>query len=290
MLRSHSTMPLFNILRFIVTHPLNRKQRVRAVARAAYWQLISRVKAEVSLPWVEGSTLVVRRGMTGATGNIYCGLHEFVEMLFLLHLLRPGDVFIDAGANVGSFTILATKVCGARAVAFEPCPETCEALRRNIVANAVRELTEVHQAALGASNGEIAFTVGLGPMNRVATPHDKAIRRVPLKRLDDFSGAEHPTMLKLDVEGFEEQVIKGASRVLASPRLLAVQSELRTSFIDETLAAFEFKPAFYDPFERKLGHSPFGFATYNTLYLRDEQAVVDRVVTAPARSVLGNRV
>jgi hypothetical protein len=46
-------------------------------------------------------------GMTGATGNLYVGLHEFEEMAFLLHFLRPGDLFADVGANVGSYTILA---------------------------------------------------------------------------------------------------------------------------------------------------------------------------------------
>ena len=42
--------------------------------------------------WIKGSKLIVRNGMTGATGNIYCGLHEFADMGFVLHLLRPGDL------------------------------------------------------------------------------------------------------------------------------------------------------------------------------------------------------
>ena len=54
--------------------------------------------------WIEGSKLAARNGMTGATGNIYCGLHEFVDMAFLLHLLRPSDLFVDVGAGFLQFT------------------------------------------------------------------------------------------------------------------------------------------------------------------------------------------
>ncbi len=58
--------------------------------------------------------------MTGATGNIYAGLHEFDDMAFFLHLLRPEDMFADVGSNIGSYTILASGVVGAKSVAFEP--------------------------------------------------------------------------------------------------------------------------------------------------------------------------
>ena len=70
--------------------------------------------------------------MTGATGNIYAGLHEFADMAFTLHFLRPDDLFMDVGANVGSYTLLASGVCKARTISFEPYPETMAALRRNI--------------------------------------------------------------------------------------------------------------------------------------------------------------
>lgn len=52
--------------------------------------------------------------MTGATGNIYVGLHEFEDMAFLLHVLRRTDLFVDVGANIGSYTILAGGAAGAK--------------------------------------------------------------------------------------------------------------------------------------------------------------------------------
>lgn len=283
-------MQLFDTLNFIATHPMNRQKSFIAIGRFLRWQLASRLRAEISFDWINGAVLMVRRGMHGATGNIYCGLHEFVEMSFLLHLLRSGDLLIDVGANVGSYTILATKVCHARAVAFEPDPDAANALRRNILVNDVARLTEVHEIALGAYDGEVSFTLGLGTMNHIIAPGDKPARTVPVKRLDSFSGTALATMIKLDVEGFEEEILKGASHVLASPELLAIQSELRTPFIEKTLGAYGFEPIFYEPFERKLSRSSFGYKLSNTLFLRNEHLVAERVITAPYRDVFGIRI
>ena len=171
-------------LRFIVSHPLNRGRPLSALGRFVGWQITSRLRAEIEFEWIEGAKLIVSRGMTGATGNIYCGLHEFVEMSFLVHLLRPNDLFLDIGANIGSYTILAAKVCKARAIAFEPDPDTARALRRNIAINHLNALADVREAALGGAHGEIAFTVGLDTMNRVARPDDESTQVVPIRRLE----------------------------------------------------------------------------------------------------------
>jgi FkbM family methyltransferase len=278
---------LFAALNFILSHPLNRGRPLSTLGRVAAWQIVSRLRTEIEFEWIEGAKLVVSHGMTGATGNIYCGLHEFVEMSFLLHLLRPNDLFLDVGANIGSYTILAASVCKARAIAFEPDPDTARVLRGNIAINHLSALADVREAALGGAHGQIAFTVGLGPMNRVAGPGDKSAQVVPITRLDDILDAETPTLIKMDVEGFEEQVLSGASRVLGSPSLLAVQSELCTPMVRNTLESFSFKQRFYDPFTRTLRPTPFGFRTSNALFIRDTELVTERLVQAPLRMVRG---
>jgi FkbM family methyltransferase len=245
------------------------------------------LRAEIEFEWIEGAKLIVSRGMTGATGNIYCGLHEFVEMSFLVHLLCPNDLFLDIGANIGSYTILAGKVCKARAIAFEPDPDTARALRRNIAINHLNALADVREAALGGAHGQIAFTVGLDTMNRVARPDDESMQVVPIRRLDDIPGAAAPTLIKLDVEGFEEQVLSGASGVLSSPSLLAVQSELYSPTIQDALQTFGFERRFYDPFTRTLRPEPFGHPTVNALFVRLTESVTGRLAQAPVRTIGG---
>jgi FkbM family methyltransferase len=275
-------------LKFIVSHPLNSGRKLSALGRFTAWQVASRLRAEIEFEWIEGTKLIVSHGMTGATGNIYCGLHEFVEMGFLLHLLRPNDLFLDVGANIGSYTILAARVCGARVIAFEPDPGTASVLRRNIAINHLSALTDVREAALGAVDGQIAFTVGLDTMNRVARPDDKSVQIVPIGRLDDIPEAAAATLIKLDVEGFEEEVLSGASRVLASPSLLAVQSELCSPIVQDTLESFGFERRFYDPFTRTLQPTPFSYQTSNALFVRATDLVKERLAQAPSR-IVGRR-
>jgi FkbM family methyltransferase len=123
--------------------------------------------------------------MACATGNIYCGLHEFVDMAFVLHALKSNDVFLDVGANIGSYTVLASGVCGARTIAFEPDPKTAEHLRRNIEINALDDLVKVHEVALGRAAGKGVLTVGLDTVNHVAVPGEAYTQTVPMCRLDD---------------------------------------------------------------------------------------------------------
>lgn len=114
--------------------------------------------------------------MTGATGNIYCRLHEYVDMRFVLDNLKPNDIFVDIGANVGTYTILASKVRGAKTISFEPDPQTARFLRRNIAVNGIASKVEAINAALGAESRVINFTVGLDTKNRVAKDDDAEVR------------------------------------------------------------------------------------------------------------------
>src|ERR1700737_2016418 len=124
-----------NLSALFSTHPLTQDAPFKAWGRFAAWQLRSRLRRETLVPWISGQRLAVRRGMTGATGNIYVGLHEFADMMFMLHFLQEGDLFLDVGANVGSYTVLASGVCRASTWAFEPDPNTVRHLRRNIAIN-----------------------------------------------------------------------------------------------------------------------------------------------------------
>lgn len=94
-------MKVLQVLRSILSHPLNRGKAFAALLRVVRWQLAARLlpEAEFSLPFVNDSRLLVTRGMTDASGTFYYGLHEQDEMGFALHVLRPGDVFVDIGAK-----------------------------------------------------------------------------------------------------------------------------------------------------------------------------------------------
>ena len=100
---------IFNTLKFIYTHPFNRRNKPGSLLRFVKWQINCLLNPyPILYPYTENTKLVIWKGLTGATGNLYCGLAEFNDMGFLLHFLRDSDLFIDVGANIGAYNILAS--------------------------------------------------------------------------------------------------------------------------------------------------------------------------------------
>lgn len=228
--------------------------------------------------------------MTGATQNIYVGLHEFADMMLPLHFLREGDLFLDVGANVGSYTVLASGVCRAKTLAFEPDPDTSRHLKRNIAINSLEGLATVHEYALGATQGEVAFTVGLDSVNRIAAADEKNVRIVPLERLDAVIAGSQPIMIKIDVEGAEEGVLQGAKTLLANPCLKVIELETVTIESASILNKSQFERAYYDPFSRRMSKSPTHLNSSNSLFVRDWPFVSDRLATAGRVNIRGHQI
>jgi FkbM family methyltransferase len=88
-------------------------------------------------------------------------------MAFLLHFLRPCDQFVDIGANVGSYSVLASAVCGAKSIAFEPVLATFKRLSMNVSVNQISELVTLMNCAVGVAEGRVQFSIDRDAMNKV---------------------------------------------------------------------------------------------------------------------------
>ncbi|MDS4028361.1 MAG: FkbM family methyltransferase [Candidatus Contendobacter sp.] len=294
-------MGILNTLFFILNHPLNKSQKMKAVSRYLSWQIGSRIlPSSVVVPFVDSTRLLVSPGMTGATGNIYCGLHEFEDMAFVLHALRKGDLFLDIGANIGSYTILASGAVGCESMTFEPVPSTFTHLLDNIKLNSLESLVHALNLALGSEDGQINFTSNLDTVNHVLAPDERNNSSITVKmnRLDDVVGEREPTLIKIDVEGFETEVLKGANKTLEKDSLLAVLMELngsgnRYGYDEEALHLFMVNMGFelfsYWPFERKLSSAsqPAQNCSGNKLYAKSPDVLQKRLLSARKYQVLG---
>ena len=289
---------LARTISFIWRHPLTRHHRARALLDYARWQLGSRlVPGPVVAPFVDDTRLVVEPGMTGATGNLYVGLHEFEDMAFVLHLLRPDDLFVDVGANVGSYTILAAGAAGSRAIAFEPIPTTFAHLTRNIALNALGGRVDARCAGVGAESGVLTFTSDRDTTNQVA--RDAADLSGPtvsvsVTSLDEALAGAVPAVLKVDVEGFEGEVVTGAARTLSDPGLLGLVIELApgrgydVGDLHRRIVAHGLIAVRYAPFERALTPTAEPSPRHgNALFVRDLAAASARVSAAPRHRVKG---
>ena len=294
---------LADTLRFIVDHPLNRGRPLPALWRFASWQVRSRLaRGPVVHQWVDGAKFYVRRGETGLTGNIYCGLHEYADMSFILHAAGHDDLFVDVGANAGSYTLLACAARGARGVAIEPVPETFGRLVANLELNGLGDRVRAENVGVGAEAGELEFTAGRDCMNHVVAagetyPGPKVA--VPIRTMDDLLGGESATLLKIDVEGYEALVLQGAQAALANPSLRAVimeinGSEARYGFDEAslfgTMMDLGYRSFRYDPMERRLSEERSRAVTAgNQLFIKDLPIVADRVRGSTTVEIFGRR-
>lgn len=281
-------MSLVKTLRFLLQHPLGQEHPFVALERYARWQLASRVGFGPSVvPFVEDAQLIVSRGMTGATGNIYVGLHEYDDMAFVLHVLRAGDLFVDVGANIGTYTILASKVVGAKAISIEPVPTTFAHLENNIHYNRVHNLVEARNVGVAERRGNLRFSADMDTMNRIVD--DSYAGRsvlVDVLSLDELLAEHKPFAMKIDVEGFEKQVLSGAKATLASNTLQAIVIEANVyeqpSGTSEKTALDMLRDAGFASYKYDARHRTLeatnGQSTYgNFVFVRDIEMVRERV-------------
>lgn len=290
---------LFKIYRGIISHPLASTRKWYAFSRFLKWQI-----GQVFLPYpvvytfVDDSKLVVKKGMTGATGNLYVGLLEFQEMGFILHVLNKEDLFGDIGANVGVYSILASVNAGAKSITVEPIPVTYNHLNANVKINNAEDLILTIQAGVGDEESMLRFTKNNDTTNSVALNQledDGNTVLVPVKKMDDIFNTATPSVLKIDVEGFEWQVLHGGQRILSDNALKAIIIEINGSgeaygisndAIHSFLTGYNFAPYSYNPFHRRfIKQDTYG--DDNTIYIRDLDWAESRVAAAPAYNVFG---
>lgn len=286
-----------NVIRWITRQPLNRGNKQKALKRFLFWQVNVRINPyPIILPWVNGAKLIVMRGMAGATGNLYAGLHDFEDMSFLLHLLREEDMFMDIGSNIGSYTVLASGAIGCRSIAIEPIPSTYEHLKNNIAVNRMENRIEALNIGLGSKHSTLLFTDTQDTVNHVAVEGEKDTTEVYVQTLDEILQSRTcPILIKIDVEGFETEVLLGGKNTLNSPDLKAVIIELngsgaRYGYKDADIHGLfilaGFRPYAYEPFTRQLTELNTYSDESNTIYIRDVDFVKNRILESETFKVL----
>jgi FkbM family methyltransferase len=140
----------------------------------------------------------------------------------------PGSIILDVGAQFGLYSMLAARHIGAngRIFAFEPSPDTVAVLGRHLKNNRMSDRVEIVQAAVGPEEGEVTFYMaGTHPSNTLAPTTVDPVKLTPVKvkaiTVDGFCRQRQlkPTILKIDVEGWELQVLRGATEVVQDPAL-----------------------------------------------------------------------
>lgn len=181
---------------------------------------------------------------------------ENEEVGFVVSSLRPGDAFVDVGANVGVYTLQAARAVGpaGHVYSIEPRPDTCRMLTRSIGDNGFADRCTVFNVALGSEDMAADLNTSHDPLNPGATfvtrNNGGAVRVCPLDSLP-IPGDRPVRVLKMDIEGFEPLMMDGATAFFSRHRPIIV-----TEIFPRAIRTVAGRDAteYYDQFTR-LGYS-----------------------------------
>jgi FkbM family methyltransferase len=163
-----------------------------------------------------------RAGLTGVAHCIrmlwHSGEYEDRFSELLLASIKSDDCVWDVGANVGFYTERLSKLA-RRVVAFEPVLENCRQIESKKIPN-----VDCMQIALGDAAGEVLMFVDHQFSSLAVSPYPGAPQQsVKVARGDDFPALPNPTVVKIDVEGYEVEAIRGMQKILGGVRALFVE-------------------------------------------------------------------
>lgn len=141
---------------------------------------------------------------------------EFLESL--AEVVNPGETVVDVGANIGNHTLFLARHSKCNVIAYEPVRDTAATLRRNVARNEVEHLVEVRERALGSRRG--TMVIGSYDAANVGgtTLEYKDDGDIQVSRLDDEQFPNGISLIKIDAEGMDADVIKGAVRTIGEFR------------------------------------------------------------------------
>jgi len=246
----------------------HRSRLKRGAFRPMLSRLVNLLRAgPVDVPYQGASFRFYHQASATERGALFNPDYNLEELEFLRAHTPRGGVFVDVGANVGTYAMaLARQVgSGGKVIAIEPHPVTHARLAFNRAASGFTQVDLV-AAAAGPSDGELLIETdgdNLGASRIVSgepTGHAIRVPSLRLQRILGDAGVDHVDALKIDVEGFEDRVLTGFFRDAPQslwPRAVVIEHLSRNEWLDDCIADM-----------RARGYAETGRTRSNTLLLR----------------------
>lgn len=231
-----------HVLRSVWQNPGNRGGRLRRSWRALGWQVWKHsIRRPLTLRLANGVTFRAYPDCVISSGLVYADWPEYAELQFIRSRLKPGQLVIDVGANVGHVSLLtADRVGPENLVAFEPAPAAYARLVENWTLNRWRT-DKLFQEAVGARSGRayIRNVTAPLPTNTLSDiRYTKDCVEVNVVALDDVPALwQHKSvgLLKIDVEGGELGVFRGGQALLGEARPSLIMFESLSGKLDPAI-------------------------------------------------------
>jgi FkbM family methyltransferase len=206
----------------LVRNPMARDRRLRVLASAVLFEIRRHGAPRETLVTLPGGGMLLCPSWSGSSrGPVCVGLEDVEEQTFLLDTVAAGDVAIDVGAHLGTYTILMA-ARGAAVHAFEPSTRIRDVLARSIAENNFSQPVTVRASALSNYVGVGSLTSGYDSGNRLAdrdAPRTNGGDSVAVDTLDHWAESHDLSglfVVKVDAEGEDEHVLAGATKTLAT--------------------------------------------------------------------------
>jgi len=259
-------------------HPAFRMAPMRTTLRLASWRTrcLFRKTATVHLRR-SGVQMILPPNWRGVGKLIYAFRDYYEpELLYLERVLSPGKVFVDAGANFGIYTLLASKIVGeaGRVISFEPSSRVFPVLRRNITLNGFKNVL-AFPIALTDKPGRARLyyhsAVGCDSLGKDASfepdAHAEEIGTESLDTVLKQTSVGRVDVIKMDVQGAEELALRGANEIVSSMRPIVI-----FEFFPEGAISLGLSPN--GPWDVLEGH---GYE----FFIVDERGAVARLLSPP---------
>jgi FkbM family methyltransferase len=222
----------------IFSHPYNNKNQLFAYLRYVFY-LALRFFNINKIPiraWGD-RRLIWYKDSIQSNWFLFNYIIDWEEFCLIKHNLKKDSIFLDVGANIGYYSIWASKfITSGRIFSFEPNGQAFNRLIENIkINNRVHNITSINQA-VSQKNGDIYMTNNLDTLNHILSTKEKidfnSSVKVKSTTLDSFVDEYHIDFidyLKIDVEGFELDVLLGAEKLFKEKRIGIVQLEINNA-------------------------------------------------------------
>lgn len=229
-------MEILRLFFKILNHSLNKKHKVNTIGRILWWkanQLFFHLPVVVTID-KSGMICVCDPKRSYGGLMIYLNLPEYQEMTFFKKILTDKSTFIDVGANIGIYSLLAASIIKkGKIYSFEPSSSVLGDLYQNIRINDLEDRVQILEKVASDKTGYREFVMeDISEYSHIACNKTSNSLSVQSIKLDDFCGNKKISfvdVIKIDVEGAEFQVLKGLETYLKRGKVGILIIELNRS-------------------------------------------------------------
>lgn len=223
---------LIESLKLVFSHPLNRNKPLATLLRALWWKINQVIfRLPVICQITPNRKCICYPDSSYGGLIVYLGMPEYEGNTYILNNLKPNDTFIDVGACIGDYSLFASSIITkGRIYAFEPFKKSIEMFEENIRLNNIKNISIFNGVASDKNGYEHLSIEKESEVNHIV--HEKNIHngiKIPSITLDRYiteNNIKQVAILKIDVEGSEMKVLKGAEKSIRNKKIKKILIEL----------------------------------------------------------------